>query len=82
MTKRRYHLPILATVIGLVVSGCGVFGGNSDDYTITVTVSGPSASERALGIAAAIAPWPKAKQRRHSGKSRPRWNARRPAGSV
>ena len=57
MTKRRYHLPILATVIGLVVSGCGVFGGgNSDDYTITVTVSGPSASERALGIAAAIAP--------------------------
>ena len=49
MTKRRYHLPILATVIGLVVSGCGVFGGNSDDYTITVTVSGPSASERALG---------------------------------
>ena len=56
MTKRRYHLPILATVIGLVVSGCGVLGGNSDDYTITVTVSGPSASERALGIAAAIAP--------------------------
>ena len=56
MTKRRYHLPILATVIGLVVSGCGVFGGNSDDYTITVTVSGPSASERALGIASAIAP--------------------------
>ena len=39
---------------------CGVrlwrFGGNSDDYTITVTVSGPSASERALGIATAIAP--------------------------
>ena len=56
MTKRRYHLSILATVIGLVVSGCGVFGGNSDDYTITVTVTGPSASERALGIASAIAP--------------------------
>ena len=56
MTNRRYHLPILAAVIGLVVSGCGVLGGNSDDYTITVTVSGPSASERALGIASAIAP--------------------------
>ena len=56
MTKRRYYFPILATVIGLVVSGCGVFGGNSDDYTITVTVTGRSASERALGIASAIAP--------------------------
>ena len=56
MTKQRYHLPILTTVIGLVVSGCGVFGGNSDDYTISVMVSGPSASERALGIASAIAP--------------------------
>ena len=55
MTKRRYHLPILAAVIGLIISGCGG-GGGSDDYTITVTVSGPSASERALGIAAAIAP--------------------------
>ena len=54
MTKRRYHLPILAAVIGLITSGCG--GGGSDDYTITVTVSGPSASQRALGIAAAIAP--------------------------
>ena len=53
MTKRRYHLPILAAVIGLITSGCG---GGGDDYTITVTVSGPSASERALGIAAAIAP--------------------------
>ena len=53
MTNRRYHLPILATVIGLIVSGCG---GGSDDYTISVTVSGPSASERALGIATAIAP--------------------------
>ena len=40
MTNRRYHLPIQATVIGLVVSGCGVFGGNSDDHTITVTVMG------------------------------------------
>ena len=54
MTKRRYYLPILAAVIGLITSGCG--GGGSDDYTITVTVSGPSASARALGIAAAIAP--------------------------
>ena len=51
MTKRRY--PILAAVIGLVLAGCG---GGSDDYTITVTVNGPSASERALGIATAIAP--------------------------
>ena len=41
-------------MIGLITSGCG--GGGSDNYTITVTVSGPSASERALGIAAAIAP--------------------------
>ena len=55
MTKRRYHLPIMAAVIGLVLAGCGG-GGGSDDYTITVTVSGPSASERALGITAAIAP--------------------------
>ena len=53
MTKRRYHLPILAAVIGLVTSGCGGGGG---DPTITVTVSGPSANERALGIATAIAP--------------------------
>ncbi len=51
MTKRRYHLPILAAMIGLITSGCGGGGG-----TITVTISGPSASERALGIAAAIAP--------------------------
>ena len=53
MTKRRYHLPILATVIGLITSGCGGGGG---DYTISVTVTGRSASERALGIASAIAP--------------------------
>ncbi len=56
MTKRRYYLPILAAMIGLITSGCG--GGGSDDYTITVTVSGRSASERALGIASAIAPLP------------------------
>ena len=37
------------------MAGCG---GGSDDYTISVTVNGPtiSASERALGIATAIAP--------------------------
>ena len=55
MTKRRYYFPILAAVIGLILVGCGGGGGG---HTITVTVSGPtiSASERALGIAAAIAP--------------------------
>ena len=54
MTKRRYYFPIMAVVIGLILAGCGGGGG----HTITVTVSGPtiSASERALGIAAAIAP--------------------------
>ena len=54
MTKRRYYLPILAAAIGLVLAGCGGGGGG---HTISVTVSGPtiSASERALGIAAAIA---------------------------
>ena len=55
MTNRRYPLPIMATAIGLVVAGCG---GGGDDDTISVTVIGPaiSASERVLGIAAAIAP--------------------------
>ena len=54
MTKRRYYFPIMAAVIGLILVGCGGGGG----HTITVTVSGPtiSASERALGIGAAIAP--------------------------
>ena len=53
MTNRRYHLPIMATVIGLALSGCGGGGG-----TISVTVSSLNvpAIERALGIAAAIAP--------------------------
>ena len=55
MTNRRKCLPIMAAAIGLAVAGCG---GNSDDFNVSVTVSGPtiSASERALGIAAAIAP--------------------------
>ena len=45
----------MAAVIGLVLAGCG---GGGDDYTISVTVTGPkvSASERAFGITAAIAP--------------------------
>ena len=55
MTKRRYYFPILAAVIGLITTGCGG-GGGGGDHTITVTVSGPSANERALGIATAIAP--------------------------
>ena len=42
MTNRRYHLPIMATAIGLVVAGCG---GGGDDDTISVTIS---ASERVL----------------------------------
>ena len=48
MTNRKYHLPIMATVIGLVAAGCGGGGG---DHTISVTVTGPtiSVSERALG---------------------------------
>ena len=54
MTNRRYYFPIMAAVIGLVLAGCGGGGGR----TISVTVTGPkiSASERALGIATAIAP--------------------------
>ena len=55
MTNRRYHLPILATAIGLSLAGCG---GGDGDFDVSVTVTGPtiSASERALGIATAIAP--------------------------
>ena len=55
MTNRRQCLPIMAAVIGLVVVGCGGGGG---DFDVSVTGTGPkvSASERALGIAAAIAP--------------------------
>ena len=55
MTNRRYHLPIMVAVIGLSLAGCSGGGG---DHTISVTVtsSNVSAVERALGIAAAIAP--------------------------
>ena len=55
MTNGKQYLPTMAAAIGLAVAGCG---GNSDDFNVSVTVSGPtiSASERALGIAAAIAP--------------------------
>ena len=55
MTNRRYCFPVLAAVIGLVIAGCS---GNGDDFDVSVTVTGSnmSASERALGIAAAIAP--------------------------
>ena len=55
MTNRRQCLPIIAAAIGLALAGCG---GGSDDFNVSVTVSGPriSASERALGIAVAIAP--------------------------
>ena len=55
MTNRRYHLPIMFAVIGLSLAGCSGGGG---DHTISVTVtsSNVSAIERALGIAAAIAP--------------------------
>ena len=55
MTNRRQCLPIIAAAIGLALAGCG---GGSDDFNASVTVSGPriSASERALGIAVAIAP--------------------------
>ena len=55
MTNQRYHLPIMFAVIGLSLAGCGGGGG---DHTISVTVtsSNVSAIERALGIAAAIAP--------------------------
>ena len=55
MTKRRQCFPMMAAAIGLFLAGCG---GGGDDFDVSVTVSGPkvSASERALGIAAAIAP--------------------------
>ena len=55
MTSRRYHLPIMFAVIGLSLAGCS---GGVGDHTISVTVtsSNVSAIERALAIAAAIAP--------------------------
>ena len=54
MTNRRYHLPIMATVIGLSLAGCG--GGGGHTVSVTVGSSNAQAIERALGIAAAIAP--------------------------
>ena len=53
MTNRRKHLPIMAAVIGLVLAGCG---GGGHTVSVTVGSSNVSAIERALGIAAAIAP--------------------------
>ena len=55
MTSRRQCLPIMVAAIGLFLAGCG---GGDGDFDVSVTVTGPtiSASERALGIAAAIAP--------------------------
>ena len=55
MTNRRYHLPIMAAVIGLVLAGCGG-GGGGQTISVTVGSSNVPAIERALGIAAAIAP--------------------------
>ena len=54
MTNRRKNLPIMATVIGLVLAGCG--GGGGQTVSVTVSSSNAQAIERALGIAAAIAP--------------------------
>ncbi len=55
MTNRRKHLPIMATVIGLALAGCGG-GGGGQTVSVTVDSSSVQAIERALGIAAAIAP--------------------------
>ena len=55
MTNRKHHLPILAAVIGLSLAGCGGDGGDFD-VSVTVTSLNVPASERVLGIAAAIAP--------------------------
>ena len=55
MTSRRQCLPIMVAAIGLFLAGCG---GGDGDFDVSVTVTGPAISggERALGIAAAIAP--------------------------
>ena len=55
MTNRRYHLPIMAAMIGLITAGCSG-GGGDDTISVTVSSSNAQAIERALGIAAAIAP--------------------------
>ena len=55
MTNRRHHLPIMAAMIGLITAGCSG-GGGDDTISVTVSSSNAQAIERALGIAAAIAP--------------------------
>ena len=55
MTNRRYHLPIMAAMIGLITAGCSG-GGGDDTISVTVSSSNAQAIEGALGIAAAIAP--------------------------
>ena len=55
MTNRRKHLPIMAAMIGLITAGCSG-GGGDDTISVTVSSSNAQAIERALGIAAAIAP--------------------------
>ena len=47
MTNRRKNLPIMATVIGLVLAGCG--GGGGQTVSVTVSSSNAQAIERALG---------------------------------
>ena len=54
MTNRRYPLPIMAAMVGLITAGCS--GGGDDTTSVTVSSSNAQAIERALGIAAAIAP--------------------------
>ena len=55
MTNRRHHLPIMAAMVGLITAGCSG-GGGDDTISVTVSSSNAQAIERALGIAAAIAP--------------------------
>ena len=46
MTNRRYHLPIMATVIGLALAGCGgPKGGGGQTVSVTVSSSNVQAIE-------------------------------------